>query len=260
MTTMHGHYSVSRYSSVMARGRRTIAVSEHIKEYTLKNYPGSRNEDVITIHGGASNSLFPYGYTHSPAWRHNTELEFPELKGKRWLLLPGRVTRWKGHVDFMHLIKALADDLPSIHGVFVGGCRAGSRYQDELETLVEKTGISDRITFTGNRLDIRDWMSASEMVFNLSNDPPEAFGRTILEALYLGRPVIAWDHGGAAEIMAEIFPRGAIAALDYQELEARTRHFLEEHPRVEPSSAFGLLASMDKHLDVYQELMRDQDP
>ena len=39
VTTMHGHYSVSRYSSVMARGSKTIAVSEHIRSYTLKNYP-----------------------------------------------------------------------------------------------------------------------------------------------------------------------------------------------------------------------------
>ena len=258
VTTMHGHYSVSRYSSVMARGRKTIAVSEHIRRYTLENYSSAKAEDVVTIHGGASRELFPYGYCSAGGWRESAEQEFPELRGKRWLLLPGRITRWKGHVAFMHLINALAVDYPDIHGIFVGGGRPGSRYQLELETLADKTGIGDRITFTGNRLDIRDWMSASEVVFNLSNDPPEAFGRTVLETLCLGRPMIAWDHGGAAEILASMFPQGAVDLLDYQQLESRARDFLTSRPIVRESNAFSLEASMEMHLALYQNLSRDQ--
>ncbi len=258
VTTMHGHYSVSRYSSVMARGRKTIAVSEHIRRYTQRNYPLASTDDVITIHGGASRELFPYGYQHPPGWRVQAEKEFPELQNKRWLLLPGRITRWKGHVDFMHLIAALKVDFPDIQGLSVGGGRVGSRYQLELEALAEKTGIGERMTFTGNRLDIRDWMSASEVVFNLSNDPPEAFGRTVLEALCLGRPMIAWDHGGAAEILAAMFPQGAVKPLDFELLETRTRKFLQQQPTVAASNAFSLETSMRRHLEVYQELMVDQ--
>lgn len=260
VTTMHGHYSVSRYSSVMARGRKTIAVSEHIRRYTLKNYPMAAEDDVVTIHGGASRELFPYAYQSSPDWRETAEREFPELVGKRWLLLPARITRWKGHVDFMHLIGALAREFPDVHGLFVGGGRAGSRYQLELETLAEKTGIGGRITFAGARLDIRDWMSSAEIVFNLSNDPPEAFGRTVLEALCLGRPTIAWNHGGAAEILAEMFPQGAVALLDYQQLKDRSRDFLSTQTVVDKSNAFTLEESMKKHLAVYQDLIEDQQP
>lgn len=258
LTTMHGHYSVSRYSSVMSHGAKTIAVSKHIRRYTLKNYPSATPADVVTVYGGASRELFPYGYHHPRGWRESAVQEFPQLKGKRWLLLPGRITRWKGHVAFMHLIKALVEDFPNIQGLFVGGGKPGSRYQLELETLADKTGIGDRITFTGNRLDIRDWMSASEIVFNLSNDPPEAFGRTVLESLCLGRPLIAWDHGGAAEILASMFPQGAVDLLDYEQLEARTREFLASQPVVQESNAFTLKESMDKHLTVYQNLLRDQ--
>lgn len=258
VTTMHGHYSVSRYSSVMAKGKRTIAVSEHIRQYTLRNYPLAAKEDVVTIHGGASRHLFPYGYQPPEGWRDKAEQEFPALKGKRWLLLPGRVTRWKGHVDFMHLIGELAKNLPDIQGVFVGGGKPGSRYQLELETLAEKSGIDDRITFTGSRLDIRDWMASSEIVFNLSNDPPEAFGRTVLEALCLGRPTIIWNHGGAAEIIAGMFADGAVKLLDDPQLEARTRDFLTHAPVVKQSEAFSLAESMGKHLTLYENLMRDQ--
>lgn len=258
VTTMHGHYSVSRYSSVMARGGKTIAVSEHIRRYTLKNYPLSSSDDVVTVHGGASREQFPYAYRPAVGWRETTEKELPELAGKRWLLLPGRITRWKGHVDFINLISALLKDYPDIHGLFVGGGRAGSRYQLELETLAEKSGVGNKITFTGNRLDIRDWMASAEMVFNLSNDPPEAFGRTVLESLCLGCPLIAWNHGGAAEIMAEMFPQGAIDLLDYDQLEQRARSFLDKRPVVEQSDAFSLETSMSKHLAVYQSLMGNQ--
>lgn len=255
LTTMHGHYSVNRYSSVMARGERTIAVSEHIRDYTLQNYPDSKPRNIVTIHGGASKEDFPYAYRPARGWRKKAEEEFSELTGKKWLLLPGRVTRWKGHADFIRLIASLIRDFPDIQGLFVGGCRAGSRYPTELQALAGKMGIGKRLTFTGNRLDIRDWMSASELVFNLSNNPPEAFGRTVLESLYLGRPMIAWNHGGVAEILAEMFPQGAVEPLDHTELEARTRCFLASQPRVEPSDAFALETSMNKHLAVYQGLI-----
>jgi glycosyltransferase involved in cell wall biosynthesis len=259
LTSMHGHYSVSAYSSIMARGKRTIAVSEHIRNYTLKNYPAANPESIVTIHGGASRKDFPYGHQPEPGWRERAEQEFPQLRGRRWLLLPGRVTRWKGHVDFLHLIDALSRDIPDLQGLFVGGCKAGSRYQAELETLADKMGIRERITFTGDRMDIRDWMAASELVFNLSNDPPEAFGRTVLETLCLGRPMIAWNHGGAAEIMAAMFPAGAVEPLDFQGLEYRARAFLADPPEVAESQAFTLGESMKKHVDVYQELMESND-
>lgn len=258
LTTMHGHYTVTGYSSIMARGRRTIAVSEHIRRYTLKNYPAANAGDIVTIHGGASREDFPYGYQSPAGWRDGVEQEFPELHGKRLLLLPGRVTRWKGHVDFLHLMDALKNDYPDVHGLFVGGCKTGSRYQLELETLAEKMGLRNRMTFTGDRLDIRDWMTASELAFNLSNDPPEAFGRTVLETLCLGRPMIAWNHGGAAEILAEMFPAGAVEALDYEALEHKTRAFLDTPPHVDKSNAFTLDESMNKHLDVYRELIRSR--
>lgn len=257
LTSMHGQYSVSGYSSIMARGRRTIAVSEHIRRYTLKNYPSARAEEIVTIHGGASREDFPYMHRPPAGWRSRVETEFPELSGKRWLMLPGRVSRYKGHVDFLHLMASLVADYPDVHGLFVGGCRVGSRYQAELETLAAKMGIRQHLTFTGDRLDIRDWMAESSLVFNLSNDPPEAFGRTVLETLCLGRPMIAWDHGGAAEILAAMFPEGAVPPLDFTELEDRSRAFLKTPPSVQESDAFTLEESMHKHLEVYRVLMEE---
>ena len=202
VTSMHGHYSVSRYSAVMASGDRVIAVSDHIRNYTLHNYPDTDPGRVITVHGGVSRAAFPHGYRPEPAWLERACGDFPELRGRRWLCLPGRLSRYKGHADFIELVARLQPDLPQVHGVIVGRARPGSRYRDELEGLAERYGVLDHVTFTQDRLDIRDWMAASEIVFSLCSDPPEAFGRTVPEALHLGVPVIGWDHGGVQETLA----------------------------------------------------------
>lgn len=254
VTSMHGHYSVSKYSSVMAKGDRVIAVSEAIREYTLFNYAAGADR-VITVHGGADRGAFPFAYRPSEAWRQAAEKEFLEIEGKRLLCLPGRLSRYKGHAEFINLVAALAGDCPDIHGVIVGACRPGSRYMDELAGLAHASGIEDRITFTGVRLDMREWLAASELVFNLCSDPPEAFGRTVLESLCLGRPVLGWDHGGVAEILREMYPAGAVTPDDVSALLEKTKLFLKGAPSVMQSDAFLLEDSMQQSYDVYRSLL-----
>ncbi|NNJ64694.1 MAG: glycosyltransferase, partial [Xanthomonadales bacterium] len=195
-----------------------------------------------------------------PAWLEQACVDFPELSGRRWLCLPGRLSRYKGHADFIELVARLQPEVPQVHGVIVGRARPGSRYRDELEGLAERYGVLDRVTFTQDRLDIRDWMAASEIVFSLCSDPPEAFGRTVPEALHLGVPVIGWDHGGVQETLAGMFPEGAVTPGDRAALLERTRTFLLRRPVVEPSPAFGLRESMEKTMDVYRSVLEEQSP
>ena len=258
ITSMHGHYSVSRYSAVMAGGDRVIAVSDHIRDYTLHNYQSTDPERVITVHGGISHHLFPYGYRPSQAWRSQVCREFPELEGRRILCLPGRLSRYKGHVDFIELIARLLPEVADIHGVIVGKAKPGSRYRDELEGLAERYGVLDRVTFTGARMDIRDWLATAEIVYSLCSDPPEAFGRTVPEALHLGTPVIGWDHGGVQETLAELFPQGAVTPGDRSALLERSRHFLSQRPLVAENQAFGLRESMEKTMEIYQSARADK--
>jgi len=260
ITSVHGHYSVSRYSAVMAGGDRVIAVSDHIRDYTLHNYPGTDPARVMTVHGGISRQAFPFGYRPPPGWREQACSDFPELRGRRWICLPGRLSRYKGHADFIELVALLRPQVPDIHGVIVGQARPGSRYRDELEGLAERYGVLDRITFTQARMDIRDWMAASEIVYSLCADPPEAFGRTVPEALHLGVPVLGWDHGGVQETLAAMFPQGAIAPGDRAALLERSLQFLRQRPVVAPSSAFGLRDSMEKTMAVYQSVVGVRTP
>jgi glycosyltransferase involved in cell wall biosynthesis len=260
ITSMHGHYSVSRYSAVMAGGDRVIAVSDHIHEYTLHNYPKTDPGRVLTIHGGISHQAFPFDYRPDAAWFEQIHQAFPELEGRRLLCLPGRLSRYKGHPDFIELISRLLPDFSNLQGVIVGQAKRGSRYRDELEGLAERYGVLDRITFAGARTDMRDWLSASDIVFSLCSDPPEAFGRTVPEALHLGVPVIGWDHGGVQEVLAEIFPSGAVPPGDHSLLLDRSRDFLRRRPTVARNNAFGLRESMQKTMAVYHQALAETNP
>lgn len=255
ITSMHGQYSVSSYSAIMARGDLVIAVSNHIRDYTLKNYLPADSPKLHTIYGGTSRDVFPYGYQPSADWLQATWSEFPRLKGKRILLLPGRLSRYKGHATFIELLAMLQSEFDDIHAVILGRAKPGSRYINELEGLAERHGVSDKLTFCGARTDMRDWMTASSLVFNLCSDPPEAFGRIIPEALSLGVPVIAWDHGGVQEILRKMFPAGAVDPDSLPALAQKTRTFLQHVPEVQRSDAFSLQASMDQTMHLYHSAL-----
>ncbi len=255
ITSMHGQYSVSSYSAIMSRGDHVIAVSGHIRDYTIENYLPTDSPQLQTIYGGTSRADFPYGYQPSERWWENTLEEFPQLKNKRILLLPGRLSRYKGHPVFIELLSGLRD-LDDVHGIILGRAKPGSRYINELEGLAARSGVSNSLTFTGTRTDMRDWMAASSAVFNLCSDPPEAFGRTVPEALCLGVPVIAWNHGGVKEILQEMFPEGAVEPDKLPALEAKTRSFLHHRPLVKQSDAFSLSESMHQTMKLYRDALK----
>ena len=102
---------------------------------------------------------------------------------------------------------------------------------------------------------MRDWMAASCVVFNLCSDPPEAFGRTMPEALSLGVPVLAWNHGGVKEVLREMYPFGAVQADNLPALVHRTGTFLQQTPMVKQSDAFSLRASMDQTISLYLNIL-----
>ena len=256
ITSMHGQYSVSSYSAIMARGDHVIAVSNHIRNYTVKNYLPPDSPQLHTIYGGTSREDFPYGYQPSDEWRQATHAEFPQLKNKRILLLPGRLSRYKGHATFIELLAVLQKEFDDIHAVILGRAKPGSRYINELEGLAERHKLGDKLTFCGVRTDMRDWMTASSLVYNLCSDPPEAFGRIVPEALSLGVPVIAWDHGGVQEIMQEMFPDGAVDPDNLPALIQKTRDFLQQEPVVKKSQAFSLQTSMEQTMNLYRSAIK----
>ena len=200
VSTVHGFYSVNSYSSIMTKGEQVIAVSESIRDYILENYQQTPAEKVSLIYRGINPADYPPNYKPSEDWLERWRSENPHLEGKAVLVLPGRITRLKGHVDFFELLSELKKLGNAVHGLVVGDTHPKKRaYLEELRSLVRDKGLKDSVTFTGHRSDVREIMAISHVVCALSQQP-ESFGRTVLEALAIGKPVLGYDCGGVGEL------------------------------------------------------------
>lgn len=255
VSTVHGFYSANGYSKIMTRGERVIAVSESIRDYILKNYPDVPAEHIRVIHRGVSPEEFPRGYRPSPEWLARWTAEHPSLAGKKTLLLPGRITRWKGQEDFIALVAALKKQGVAAHGLIAGETHPKKRaYADELRDLAKSLGVENDVTFLGHRSDVRDVMAISDIVFSLSRDP-EAFGRVSLEGAALGRVVVGYDHGGVGEQLRVLFPQGRVPFGDTAALE-RVCSGLLRNPETpaEVAAPFTQRAMQEATLAVYREV------
>ncbi len=259
VTTVHGFYSVSRYSAIMTRGERVIAVSESVQRYILDNYPQTDPARIAVIPRGVDPKFYPYGHRPSPSWSQTWFQRYPYLLDSFVLTLPGRLTRLKGHEDFIELIARLVERKLPVQGLIVGGeDPQRQKYAQSLRQLVRDRGLDTHITFTGERNDMREVYASSNLVLSLSQQP-ESFGRTVLEALSLGVPVIGYDHGGVGEILATLLPEGRVSMGNMDELVTRVQSFLERTRSVSEANPYLLEHMLNKTLALYSELASQRD-
>lgn len=253
VTTVHGQYSVSRYSAVMMRGERIIAVSNTIKDYILKNYPDIDESRIHVIYRGIDEREFPHGYKAGNQWLRNWYAQYPQLLDNAVITLPGRLTRLKGHTDFIELMARLTASGIPVYGLIVGQVDPRhSGYAEELIQQVRQRGLNN-IIFTGHRSDIREIFTVSNLVLSLSSKP-ESFGRTVLEALSLGTPVAGYAHGGVGEVLSAIFPEGRVPMGDIDMLTAKVQDLLTRKTIVAKNNAFPLKRMLDETIAVYESL------
>ncbi len=257
VTTVHGFYSANPYSAVMTRGERVICVSEAIYRYVVENYRVDPAR-LTVIPRGIDPAQYPRGYRPSSEWFAQWYAQFPATCGKRWVVLPARLTRWKGQARLLTLWPQIVARHPDAHLLLVGGHdpRRAS-YAAELRQRIADSHVAGSITLTGDRPDLREIMAASTLVLSLSTDP-EAFGRTTLEALALGIPVIGYHHGGVAEQLAALYPEGSVAVGDDVALAARINECLAGQlpPVTRPfPERFTLSAMQAATVKVYCELV-----
>jgi len=255
VSTVHGFYSVNGYSAIMTKGERVIAVSESIRNYVLDNYSKTPVENIRVIPHGIDPALYSKDFQAPADWLARWHSELPSLAGKCVLLLPGRITRLKGHEDFFNLIAALKKAGIPAHGLVAGDTHEKKRaYLVELRCIVQTLGISDDITFLGHRSDIREVMAVSDLVCALSQQP-ESFGRIVLEALALGKPVIGYDCGGVGELLDRAFPEGKVPLADHAcLLETVLKIVSEAYQPWVPEGVFTLESMCQSTLGVYKEL------
>lgn len=257
VTTMHGLNSPSRYSAIMARGERVICVSDTVRDYLLRHYPATPRERLRVVPRGIDPTRFPATPRPNPDARAEVASRWPALGGEGpLLLLPGRGTRLKGHHDAIALLARLrATGLDA--RLWMPGAREAGReaYLDELGRAAEAAGCAAALAMTGPTDAIAHAYASSDLVLQLSRKP-EAFGRTVLEALSCARPVAGWAHGGVGELLAQLQPEGAVAPFDQDALMETARALVTRPPRA-VTMPDTLRAMQEATLAVYDELDDD---
>lgn len=129
----------------------------------------------------------------------------------------GRLQRWKGMHVLVEALPAILRSHPGAHCIIVGGKHElEPEYPAYLEGRIEALGLADRVILTGLVRNVPEWMQAMEVVVHASDHEP--FGIVLVEAMALGKPVVATNSGGPTEIITPelnglLYPYGNAAAL-----------------------------------------------
>jgi glycosyltransferase involved in cell wall biosynthesis len=201
VTTFHNAYGLGsrvkhRYNSVMARGERVIAISDFVAEHAAQVY-GVGADRLRTIPRGVDLDMFdPRQVTGARMANLAREWRLPD--GLPIVMLPGRLTRWKGGLDFVAAIAALAR-----RDIFclIVGAEQRRGFRRELEAEIESRGLGGVIRIVEDCRDMPAAYMLADVVVSASTEA-EGFGRVVVEAQAMGRPVVATDHGGARETIA----------------------------------------------------------
>jgi glycosyltransferase involved in cell wall biosynthesis len=200
LTTFHGFYSVNRYSAIMAKGEKIIAVSRSIKKHIIKNY-NIPEKNIIVI---------PRGFDEDFFCADKVSKERVEKIKQQWkiapgtdcvIVLPGRVTKWKGHDVFLNALHKVKD--LKWYAICVGPYDEDSTFVKEIKKLCHQLGLPERVFFMGHCSDMPAVYLASDIAVSASSTEPEAFGRVAVEAQAMACPVIATAHGGSLETVID---------------------------------------------------------
>src|SRR5690349_23584396 len=254
VTTVHGLNSPGRYSSILLRGERVIAVSQTMRDYVLSHYRWLDPARVRVIPRGIDPEAFPYGHRPDDAWQKTFFAEYPQLAGAPLLTLPARGTRLKGHHEAIELIAELKRRGIEARLLLLGVIEPGREaYVEELRRLIRERGIDAQVVLTPPRNDVRDIYAVSALVLQLSTKP-ESFGRTVVEALSLCRPVLGYAHGGVGELLAELYPAGRVPLGDRQKLVERAAELLRVAPPIPMLQSYRLSDMQEAVLALYGEV------
>lgn len=201
VTTYHGVYNEDLpgkrlYNSVMARGAVVIAASRFVAAHVAARH-GVDPARLRVIPRGVDPARFdPDAVSGARVARLAAEWRLPD--GLPVVMLPGRLTSWKGQA----VLVAALSLLPGVMGVLVGSDQGRHRYRARLLRLAARLGVSARLRLVGECADMPAALALADVVVHASVRP-EAFGRVVIEAQAMGRPVIAADLGGPAETVTE---------------------------------------------------------
>ena len=203
----HGANSISPYSRIMTAGDLVVTPSRFLADY-LKAAYGLAEERIRVIPRAVEAEKFDVSAL---------DADFVAAKRAEWgvegrwvVMAVGRITQLKGYdtlIRAIHAMKAggppsLAATAPKL--VIVGEAEAlRKNVEDDLRRLVADLGLSGDVVFAGNQQKIAECLSLADVVVSANTKKPEAFGRSMAEALVMGKPVVAAAFGGALDIVED---------------------------------------------------------
>ncbi len=203
ITSFHGFYKNNfplkkYYNAIMAKGDTVIAVSNFIREHILATYSVDPAKIKLIHRGVDINEFDP---AKIPAEEINSYRSINNLPANTPLiLLPGRITRWKGHEVAVKAAHILKDKNFII--AFAGAVDENNSYYQELKNLISSLGLENKIRFLGDVRNMPLALMASDIVLSTSIEP-ETFGRVTAEAGAMGKIAISSAHGGSLEIIED---------------------------------------------------------
>ncbi|MBT4739812.1 MAG: glycosyltransferase family 4 protein, partial [Rhodospirillaceae bacterium] len=207
VTTFHGVYGLGPfglkklYNRVMARGEPVIAISKFIADHLIREY-GVDESRLRLIPRGVDLSVFdPDTVSSARMVRLATEWRLPD--DGPVIMLPGRLTSWKGQgllIDALSVLKKSGRLHDGLRCLMVGPGSRGSSYRQRVETKLASTGLDGHVQIIEDCRDIVAAYMMTDVIVSASTRP-EAFGRIVAEGQAMGRPVVAPAHGAAPEIL-----------------------------------------------------------
>jgi glycosyltransferase involved in cell wall biosynthesis len=204
VTTFHGTYNLGwlglkhAYNRVMTKGERVIAISDFIRRHIEEVYHVDPTR-IRVVPRGIDIARFDPARV-SPERIIQLAQKWRLVDGQRVIMLPARLTRWKGQEVLIEALAMLGRS--ELRCILVGSEQGRTGYVKELQDLSKRRGVQHIVHVVGECNDMPAAYMLSDVVVSASTDP-EAFGRVIAEGQAMGRPVIATDHGAGRETVIE---------------------------------------------------------
>ncbi len=268
MTTFHGTYGLGLwgikkfYNRVMTYGERVIVISNHIRRHVIENYKVNPDKLRLIFRCADIEKFSPDKV--SPERMIAKIKEYNVADDKPVILLPGRITHWKGAHILIEALSLMKNQ--NFYCIITGDAQNRTAYLESLRELAKKLGLQDRIGFYGRYNDAPALLMISTIVLNTSIEP-EAFGRTTVEGLAMGKITIASNIGGSLDIIddgvnGKLYqydnPQELAEALDWAlNLSAPEKAKISKAAIKKVRDNFTKQIMCDKTLDVYHELIKN---
>ncbi len=269
ITTFHGVYGTEPfglkklYNRVMAEGEVIIAVSDFIRDHLVREYDVAP-ERIRVIHRGVDINLFNANSV-SPTRLIQVTSKWRLQDSAHTVMLPGRLTAWKGHellIDAIAELKRRNGGQSDVRCIMVGQDHGRTNHREHIMRYAAARGADVHII--DDCYDLPAAYMATDVVVSASTRP-EAFGRVVAEAQAMGRPVVAPSHGGAQEIIVPgvtgwlFTPSDPISLADALEralnLSQEERIRIADAAITQARTYFSKIEMCAKTLAVYDEVM-----